>query len=66
MTKTKTIETVEEYDETGKLVRKTTTETETTDDNPVNYTTTTFPVQPTWYFEPFRYSVTAGTSSEKG
>lgn len=37
MIKTRTIETVEEFDENGKLIRKTTTETEETDDNPTRY-----------------------------
>lgn len=43
MIKTKTIETVEEYDENGKLVKKTTTETEETDDNPARYMHTSSP-----------------------
>lgn len=45
MLKRKTIETVEEFDENGKLVRKMTTETEETDDNSTWYNTTTTPVQ---------------------
>lgn len=51
MIKTKTIETVEEYDSNGKLTRKTITETEETDDNPVKYSTTTTPL----YFDTFKY-----------
>ena len=38
MIKTKIVETVEEYDADGKLVRRTVTETEETDDNPTMYT----------------------------
>lgn len=38
MIKTKTVETVEEYDVDGKLVKRTVTETEETDDNPTMYT----------------------------
>lgn len=37
MVKTKTVETIEEYDENGKLVKRTVTETEETDDTPVRY-----------------------------
>lgn len=34
MTKTHTVETVEEFDENGKLLKRTVTETDETDDNP--------------------------------
>lgn len=47
MIKTKTIETVEEYDENGKCVRKTTTEKEETDDTPTQYKHTSTPYFPT-------------------
>lgn len=46
MIKTKTIETVEEYDENGKLTRRTITEREETDDNPTEYTFTSTPCPP--------------------
>lgn len=46
MIKTKTVETVEEFDENGKLVRKTTTEKEETDDNPTKYIHTSTPHYP--------------------
>lgn len=49
MVKTKTVETIEEYDENGKLVKKTVTETEETDDSPVRYSYKTVPwVAPAW------------------
>ncbi len=52
MVKTKTVETIEEYDENGKLVKRTVTETEETDDSPVRYSHQTVPwVAPTW--EPY-------------
>lgn len=62
MIKTKTIETVEEFDENGKLVKKTTTETEETDDNPTRYTTTTTPDRSPWYYNPFL--INSGTVSQ--
>lgn len=46
MIKTKTIETVEEFDENGKLVKKTTTEREETDDSPTSYKYVTIPYHP--------------------
>lgn len=46
MIKSKTIETVEEYDESGRLVKKTVTERDETDDCPVGYTHTSAPVMP--------------------
>lgn len=49
MIKTKTIETVEEFDENGKLVKKTITEREETDDSPVQYTHTSAPYVPFTY-----------------
>ena len=48
MVKTKTIETVEEYDETGRLVKKTVTETEETDDSPVQYAHISQPYNPSF------------------
>ena len=49
MVKTKTVETIEEYDENGKLVKRTVTETEETDDSPVHYSHQTVPwVAPSW------------------
>lgn len=53
MTKTHTVETVEEFDENGKLLKRTVTETDETDDNPVRYTSTVSP-----YIPP--YTVTSG------
>ena len=50
MIKTKTIETIEEYDSDGKLVRKTTTETEETNDNPTQYIYTSAPYMPPYTF----------------
>ena len=44
MVKTKTVETVEEYDENGELVKRTVTETEETDDSPVRYSYQTAPI----------------------
>ncbi len=46
MIKTKTIETIEEYDETGRMIKRTVTETEETDDNPVKYAHTSAPIMP--------------------
>lgn len=43
MVKTKTVETIEEYDENGKLVKRTVTETEEMDDSPVRYSYQTTP-----------------------
>lgn len=54
MIKTKTIETVEEFDENGKLVKKTTTEREETDDSPAQYTHTSTP------YAPWNYPVGTG------
>lgn len=51
MIKTKTVETVEEFDENGKLLRRTITESEETNDDPVKYTHTSAP------YRPFPYSV---------
>lgn len=66
MIKTKTVETIEEFDENGKLAKKTTIETEETDENPTWYNMTTTPVQTPWPFDPFRYSFTCQGISEKG
>lgn len=49
MIKTKTVETVEEFDENGKLVKKTTTEREEMDDSPAQYTHTSTPIFPAGY-----------------
>ena len=46
MIKRKIVETVEEYDKNGKLVTRTVTETEETDDNPVQYVHSTTPYVP--------------------
>lgn len=46
MVKTKTVETIEEYDEKGKLVKRTVTETEEMDDSPVRYSYQTTPCIP--------------------
>lgn len=46
MIKTKTVETVEEYDETGRMIKRTVTETEETNDSPAGYTHTSVPVMP--------------------
>ena len=43
MTKTHIVETVEEYDENGNLLKRTVTETDETDDNPARYVHTTSP-----------------------
>ena len=43
MTKTHTIETIEEYDNFGRLIKKTITETTETDDCPISYTHTFTP-----------------------
>lgn len=49
MIKTKTVETVEEFDESGRLLKRTVTETEEVDDNPARYVHTTSPQVPlTW------------------
>ena len=55
MIKTKTVETIEEFDENGKLVRKTTTETEETNDSPTQYTYTSAPYIPP-FGTGFRYN----------
>lgn len=52
MVKTKTVETIEEYDENGKLVKRTVTETEETDDSPVRYSYQTTPCIPS-VWEPY-------------
>lgn len=46
MIKTKITEIVEEFDENGKLVKKTTTEREETDDSPTAYKYVTIPYHP--------------------
>lgn len=46
MTKTRIVETVEEYDDNGNLLKRTVTETDETDDNPVRYVHTTSPYIP--------------------
>lgn len=46
MIKTKTIETIEEFDEGGNLLRKTITETEEINDDPIKYTHTSAPYIP--------------------
>lgn len=46
MIKTKIVETVEEFDTDGRLLRRTVAETEETDDNPVRYPYTTAPYMP--------------------
>lgn len=58
MIKTKTVETVEEFDKDGKLVKKTVTETEETDDNPTRCVHTNAPIIPVQYptYSPFQYS----------
>lgn len=50
MVTTKTIEIVEEFDKDGRLLRRTVTETEETDDNPAHYTHTSTPTIwcPSW------------------
>lgn len=52
MVKTKTVETIEEYDENGKLIKKTVTETEETDDSPVRYPYS-YPVWTPTIWEPY-------------
>lgn len=49
MIRTKTIETVEEFDENGELVKKTTTEREESDDSPAQYYHTSTPIFPAGY-----------------
>lgn len=56
MIKSKTIETVEEFDKDGRLLRRTITETEETDDNPTRYTHTSTPA----VLCPSRTQATAG------
>lgn len=56
MIKTKTVETVEEFDENGKMTRKTVTETEETDDSPVRYQYTTIPYCPNYRIDATGYS----------
>lgn len=46
MIKTKTVETVEEFDKDGLLLKRTVTETEEVDDSPVRYTHTSAPCLP--------------------
>lgn len=63
MIKTKTVETVEEFDEIGNLLKRTVTETEEVDDNPIKYTHTSSPCNPFIYnipkFDPPPVTVTA-------
>lgn len=50
MIKTKTVETMEEFDKDGRLLKRTVTETEEVDDSPVRYTHTSSPcILPTWF-----------------
>lgn len=49
MIKTKTVETIGEFDENGKLLKRTVTETEETNDDPVKYTHTSAPYIPFTY-----------------
>ena len=46
MIKTKTVETVEEFDESGRLLKRTVTERAETDDNPAQYVHTSSPDMP--------------------
>lgn len=46
MIKTKTVETIEEFDRDGLLIKKTVTETEETDDSPIRYAHTSTPYAP--------------------
>lgn len=46
MIKSKIVETIEEYDESGRIVKKTVTEREETDDSPVGYTYASAPIMP--------------------
>lgn len=57
MIKTKTVETIEEYDADGKIVKRTVTETEETDDNPTKYVHTTSPYTPFSTYCGAKYSV---------
>ena len=66
MFRTKIVETVEEFDEDGKLVKKTTTETEETDDNPARHNTTITPAQTPWDYKPFRFGTISQVNNEKG
>lgn len=49
MIKTKTVETVEEFGEGGRLLKRTVTEREETDDKPVQYVYTSSPYMPYSY-----------------
>ncbi len=49
MIKTNTVETVEEFDESGRLLKRTVTETEEVDDSPARYSYSSSPCIPlTW------------------
>lgn len=50
MVKTHIVETVEEFDDSGKLLKRTVTETDETDDDPTRYTHATYP-----YIPPYTY-----------
>lgn len=63
MIKTKIIETVEEYDSDGKLLKKTTTETEETNDSPTQYTHTSVPYIPPYSVFGTGYRYNPGPSS---
>lgn len=63
MIKTKTVETIEEYGSDGKLVRKTTTETEETNDSPTQYTHTSAPYIPPYTFCGTGFQYNPGPSS---
>lgn len=54
MVKTHIVETVEEFDDIGKLLKRTVTETDETDDDPTRYTHTTYPYIPP-YIPPYTY-----------
>lgn len=61
MIKRKITETVEEYDKDGKVVRKTTTETEETDETPVQRTYPFAPLLPYWGLNSCGWPVTCST-----
>lgn len=60
MIKSKTIETIEEFDENGRLLKKTVTEREEADDSPVQYTHTSAP----WI--PWSYPIGTASSYDLG
>lgn len=66
MIKTKTVETIEEFDKNGKLLKRTITETEETNDDPIKFTQTSVPYIPFTYnipkFDPPPITVTADRS----